>query len=320
VKYWISSGQEYPKIKGIYVVREGKNPLPCIFSKIELSAILEALRLDGWIGYREAVRVLDIVEDKKVSIEHLAARFGEPFETLISYFYGKAVKLDKIPNNEILDFWIVPEFPLTSFIAVLLKRGENTVVLGDVDLLNDEQLRFLLRFLKCDDWLCSREIDFRLLNYADFVVLDSSVNLELFLRYHAELRRTLETSKLEYLPIRIKRGEYISDKEYKVDTLNFDSGPMPRKPILDRFKIVFGKLDDMVYSVLDEMLETMPMPWANFWKLVVDIFKNNVEAAVSEMLRVGLIEIQAGSVIITSKGLKWIAERRLLERNRRGES
>ncbi len=321
MKYWVSLKPEYPKEKAIYCVREGRNPLPSIYNRFELPVLLKALVLDGWLSYREADRILKLVEVEEFKLDYLASLWGEPFETLACYFYGKTAKLDKLPE-EVLDFWIVPEFQLTSFTAVLLKRVNSPIVLGDVDLLNDEQLRFLLRFLKYEDWICSRSVDFRLLNQADFAVLDSSANLEVFLRHHAGLKRALETSKKDYLPVKIREGLFITDREYTVEAVKFGSGPIPKKTMFDRFKIVFGEHGEIVFSLLDEMVEAMPVPWGNFWKLVLglDVFIKNREAAekiIAKMLEIGIVEIQAGSVIITSKGLDWLAEKEKMESAKR---
>ena len=326
MRYWISSNLEYPKIeKSVYVVREGGNPLPKKYSIYELPVLLRAMVLDGWLSYREADSILELVDVDECNLDYLACVWGEPFETLCSYFYSK---LDKLPENKTLDFWIVPEFQLTSYISVLLKRENSTIVLGDVELLNDEQLRFLLRFIKCNDWLCSRSLDFRFLNLADFAVLDSKANLDLFLRHHAGLRHAIERVKQvkhDYFPIRISSGTFGTDTTFKVETVKFNSGPIPRKTKLNRFEIVFGEYGELVYSILDEVLESLPMPLANFYRLFStqdEFVKEKWQApeVFSKMLRVGIIEVQAGSVIVTEKGLKWIAEKRRTERTKRGKS
>ncbi len=308
MKYWISS-REYPKIENaVYVVREGGNPLPKTYNRFEIPILLKALVLDGWLGYREADRILELVDGDECDIKYLACVWGEPFETLVSYFYGKTDNLDRLPKGDILHFWMVPEFPLTSYISALLKRGRQTLVLGDVDLLTDEQLRFLLRFVKCGDWLCSRSLDFRLLNYADFAVFSNNTNLETFLRYHAGIRRALEKSKQDYLALRVKDGGFLPDRNYEVETIEFNSGPIPRKPKLDRFKVVFGEAGEAVRALLDELLKNMPMTFNVFYSTINEVFEPSVRLQIlNKLFKIGLVELQAGSVVLTVKGFEWLA-------------
>lgn len=308
MKCWISSGWEYPREKAIYVVREGGNPPPCIYNRIELSVLLNALRLDGWISFREADRILELVDSDEVSLEYLACAWGEPFETLCAYFYSKTPKLDRLSENNTLDFWIVPEFQLTSYISVLLKRGKYPTALGDVDLLNEEQLRFLLRFLRCDDWMCSRSLDFRLLNYTDFVVVSSKANLDLFLRHHAGIRRALEKEKRDYMALRIRNGEFLPDRDFKIETVKFGSGPIPRRSRLNRFEVVFREAGETVKALLDELLKNMPMTFNVFFSTLSETFEPSDRMEIlNKLFKIRLLELQAGSVVLTVKGLDWLA-------------
>ncbi|RLF02050.1 MAG: hypothetical protein DRK00_10560, partial [Thermoprotei archaeon] len=102
----------YPKLNAVYVVKDGKLPLPSSIKRAKLPLLLRALELDGWLTRRDAEEALKLVDrlprlkSGVVDLEVLAAALGQPFEELLGYAYLPREAVKRISRSRgAVAFW-----------------------------------------------------------------------------------------------------------------------------------------------------------------------------------------------------------------------
>ena len=299
----------YPKLKAIYVIPEGRNPLPTTLAR--LSLCLEALAADGWLSLRDCREILERAGGAgEASLDVLEALWGEPFKTMRRYFYSeRAVELLR-SEEELVDFWIAPEFPATSMISVMALRRRAPIVLGGVDLLSDAQLRLVLKLLHERDWLCCSSADRRILSKASLVVLAPGVNAEGLLRYTPPGLRDAVIRAIREEPVALVAKGAWQIVDCELEFTEFRGGPVPREPHEpDYLSLVFGDLGGSVREILDELLEAGPMTFKAFYELLVAVFEDKRVArrVLERMVALELVGVHQAAVTIGRRGLSWLA-------------
>jgi len=321
----------YPRLEAVYVVRDGKLPLPSSIGRARLPLLLQALELDGWLTRREAEEALRLVSElhslrgARVNLEVLAAALGQPFEELLGYAYLPEETVKRIAERGgLAAFWIAPGFHLSSVVLALAARGDKPLVVGSANLLSDEQLRFLLSILRSGDWLHSESLDRRLLAVASRLLVGTRVNLGGALRalgLTAEMLemagRVVEVEVVKGLPKASKLLNFIVARRlgaaarlHDPEVLEgFGGYPLYRRPRLNRFKLALGELEE-AWKALDELAMGGSMPYTSFAELLREAVGDGWLEALSLMLALGLVELRGSQVAVTAKGLAWLVEER----------
>ncbi|RLE62028.1 MAG: hypothetical protein DRJ38_10375 [Thermoprotei archaeon] len=293
--------------KANYLTPLGENPLPSVFPSHYLSIVLKSLELDGWLSKREVNELIEIsesIEDNYISFEELEAVWGEPFRTIRMFFYGKNISVKS--EETIFSFWIPPQFATLS-VALAAVLFKERLVISWMDLFDSGQKRFILSLL-------SRREPSSLICFFDKTKLSSMfkkliIDIESIndIQLNVPLKNHIDKANGKLIELSKINGLWIpTGKIY--DFVNFKGGCIPRIPRkINYLKTLFKEEASLIYEILDELLNNMPMSLSVFLSILREYFKNskNVARIFRLLTCFKIISISQANVYLTERGVKF---------------
>lgn len=305
-------GYKLPLLKStVYLLPSGQNPLPSNFPSTYLPIILKSIELDGWLTKKDVNNILEIfvddIDSETVDFRHLESYWGEPFRTIRGYFYGKNfITSKKYDADNVVSYWIAPCFATLSIVMAII-LSDRSLLIAWIDMLNEAQKRYIKNLVMVRTrryWLCALE------NYDDLLALSSDLiapsNMELKSRIRISRAYFADTDE-EALIIFTRKNDIWIPKG-KLKTINITGGPVVKSPSkISYLNLVFGQDSELVHSLLDELLNNMPLSVPVFISILKEYFNDIGKAGriYSKMLTLRLIKIVQAHLYITEKGVKW---------------
>ena len=308
-KVAVCIGKRIPRIPGntVYLTLFGENPLPNTFPIYYLPVILKSLELDGWLSRREINELLELSSGLKsgyINFEKLEALWGEPFKTIRMFFYGKGILIE---NGKTLSFWVSQLFATLSAALVALLH-KDVLVIAWMDIFNNNQKNFIFNLLmerSAKTFVCFINKRDRSLAITDHLIID--VNNINDVQLNVPLKYPIERIDGEFIELNKVNGLWMpTGKVY--DSLIFRGGCIPRRPPeVNYLEELFGKEATLVYEILDELFNNMPLSLSIFLNILKEYFKNSKKAAgiLRSLLSFKIISISQANVYLTERGVNF---------------
>ena len=274
----------YPRMKNyVYIVEDGYLPL----SNTVDEDILYGLVLDNIISISDFHKICSYNDLFDLSL------FGDIYEYIAEYCWLNKIG-DKVKELREQFFHIIRLAPTFSIINVL-KNNFNKPRVLDITFLNNEQMKYVYRFLKDGDLLVSHYFRLDVLSLCSKMVLHRGLERQYFM--YSKLNPSVRDEAFrifkdkEYAVFNLTNGYYsILDEEYNF--IVYSKKFIKKKVDYSRFKDVLELLD-----------EVMKNGGVLTFKMLYDVTEGKLDV-LAEALNYNLLEHRQGQIVLTSRGLR----------------
>ena len=272
----------YPDVDGIYVVEDGVLPLS---SKVDPD-ILYGLVLDDVVSLSDFNRISGYRDFLDLAL------YNDLLEYIAEYCWLYQL-IDKVKHVEKKFFHIIRIAPTFSIMNIL--KNFDGVRIIDISFLNNEQMKYVYRFLRENDILISHYFRLDVLSLCSKMVLHRGLERQYFM--YGKLNPSVRDEAFrifkneEYVVFNLINGYYsILDEEYNF--IKYSKKFIKKKVDYSRFKDVLELLDEVVKNggVLT-------------FKMLYDVTEGKLDV-LAEALNYNLLEHRQGQIVLTSRGLR----------------
>ena len=239
----------YPDVDGIYVVEDGVLPLS---SKVDPD-ILYGLVLDDVVSLSDFNRISGYRDFLDLAL------YNDLLEYIAEYCWLYQL-IDKVKHVEKKFFHIIRIAPTFSIMNIL--KNFDGVRIIDISFLNNEQIKYVYRFLRENDILISHYFRLDVLSLCSKMVLHRGLERQYFM--YGKLNPSVRDEAFrifkneEYVVFNLINGYYsILDEEYNF--IKYSKKFIKKKVDYSRFKDVLELIDEIWVSLSGEGHRPGPM-------------------------------------------------------------
>ena len=273
----------YPDVDGIYVVEDGVLPLS---SKVDPD-ILYGLVLDNVVSLSDFNKISEYRDFLDLAL------YSDLLEYIAEYCWLYQL-IDKVKHMEKKFFHIIRIAPTFSIMNIL--KNFDGVRIIDISFLNNEQMKYVYRFLRENDILISHYFRLDVLSLCSKMVLHRGLERQYFM--YGKLNPSVRDEAFrifrdkEYVVFNLING-YYSILEEKYGFIEYSKKKFVRKSVdYSRFRNVLELLDEVVKNggVLT-------------FKMLYDVTEGKLDV-LAKALNYNLLEHRQGQIILTSRGVE----------------
>jgi len=272
----------YPDVDGIYVVEDGVLPLS---SKVDPD-ILYGLVLDNVVSLSDFNKISEYRDFLDLAL------YSDLLEYIAEYCWLYQL-IDKVKHMEKKFFHIIRIAPTFSIMNIL--KNFDGVRIIDISFLNNEQMKYVYRFLRNDDVLVSHYFRLDVLSLCSKMVLHKGLERQYFM--YGKLNPSIRDDAFrifrdkEYVVFNLINGYYsILDEEYNF--IKYSKKFVRKGVDYSRFKDVLELIDEVVKNggVLT-------------FKMLYDVTEGKLDV-LAKALNYNLLEHRQGQIVLTSRGVE----------------